>query len=88
MAALHLVVRSAALGPCAEACAAEDAILLLQDGVYAAAAAGELPNAVFALEPDVAARGLAGRLPGAVAVASDADFVDLVIAHQPVVTWR
>ncbi len=75
---------------------ADDAILLLEDGVYAGIAAGMAagmaahapPRPLHALEPDVRARGLQDRLGPGVTVISDAGFVRLVERHQPIVTWR
>ena len=86
MATLHLVNHARALPACLARAGTDDAVLLLEDGVYAAAA--PLPRAVFVLEADVRARGLGTRLPAEAAVIDDAGFVDLVVAHQPVVTWR
>lgn len=88
MAVLHLVNRASALADCLTVAAADDAVLLLQDGVYAAVAAQAPPRPLHALEPDVRARGLAARLGGHVTVVDDAGFVALVEAHQPVVSWR
>lgn len=88
MPALHLVNRASALAACLSVAADDDAVLLLEDGVYAAAAGTSPERPLHALEPDVRARGLAGRLAGNTTVVSDAGFVTLVEAHQPVVTWR
>lgn len=88
MAALHLIVRATALASCLEAADPADSVLLLQDGVYAAVRLPALANAMYALEPDAVARGLVPRLAEGVTLASDMDFVDLVAAHQPIVTWR
>ena len=88
MAALHLVNHASALAACLAVAGDHDAILLLENGVYAATAAGAPHRALHALEPDVQARGLAGRLAGSVEVISHAQFVTLVEDHQPVVTWR
>lgn len=88
MAALHLVNKAAALQHCLAVAGADDAVLLLEDGVYAAVAALAPPRPVHVLEPDVTARGLTDRLGEQTTLASDADFVALVEAHYPVVTWR
>lgn len=88
MTALHLVNKPAALQPCLTVAGADDAVLLLEDGVYAAVAALAPPRPVYVLEPDVTARGLTDRLGEQTKLASDADFVALVAAHQPVITWR
>ncbi len=88
MAALHLVNKAAALQQCLAVAGADDAVLLLEDGVYAVVASLARQRPVYVLEPDVTARGLADRLGKQTNLASDADFVALVAAHQPVVTWR
>lgn len=88
MSALHLVNRTQALAACLAVAAEDDAVLLLQDGVYAGVPVLAPERPLHALEPDVHARGLDGRLSGHVEVVSDAGFVALVEAHQPVVTWR
>ena len=88
MAALHIVNRRSGLASCLAVAAASDAILLIEDGVYAATRPQPWPGAVFALRPDVEARGLIERLSDDVQLATDADFVELVVGHQPIVTWR
>ena len=83
MATLHLLANPAAASACIAAAAPGDAVLLLGDGVFAAA---RLPTAmrVGALEEDAAQRG--ERLHGAEAL-TDADFVDWVVGHDRSVTW-
>jgi tRNA 2-thiouridine synthesizing protein B len=88
MATLHLVNKVAALSACVAVAADDDAVLLLEDGVYAATAVLAPHRSLHALEPDVRARGLTDRLATHVEVVSDAQFVTLVETHQPVVTWR
>lgn len=88
MATLHLVNSPAGLTACMAVAGDEDAVLLLQDGVYAAVPVLVPERAVHALEADVLARGLARRLSSHVQVVDDAAFVALVETHQPVVTWR
>jgi tRNA 2-thiouridine synthesizing protein B len=88
MSILHLVNRASALAACLTAAADDDAILLLEDGVYAAIEGLAPPRRLQALRPDVAARGLGDRLAAQVELASDEDFVRLVESHQPIVTWR
>jgi sulfur relay protein TusB/DsrH len=88
MAALHLVNRADALPACLAVAAPDDAILLLEDGVYAATPAQAPDRTVHVLDVDVHARGLDTRLATHATRVSDADFVALVVDHQPVVTWR
>ena len=88
MATLHLVNRARALAGCLELAAPEDAILLIEDGVYGAIAAAAPARQLYALAADVTARGLEKRLAHTVLLANDADFVALAVAHQPIVSWR
>lgn len=88
MATLHLINRSRALQACMAAAGDDDAVLLLEDGVYAGIAAAAPQRPLHALAADVQARGIAHRLDARVTVVDDAGFVALVEAHRPVVTWR
>lgn len=95
---LHTVNKSpfqnSSLENCLRLLQKDDMILLLEDGVYAAAA-GTARSAlieravqqhrVYAIEADLKARGL-DRLIQGVQVASYGDFVDLVERH-PVHAW-
>ncbi len=72
------------------------ALLLIEDGVYAAtagnAAAGSLKEAqgrlkVYALSPDLAARGMADRVIDGVQCIDYDGFVDLVAEHPASQSW-
>ena len=72
------------------------ALLLIEDAVYAATAAGaesaglgEALNQlkVYALQPDVEARGMAGKLTGGVTTIDYGGFVDLVAEHPNNQSW-
>ena len=72
------------------------ALLLIEDGIYAAvkgtAAAGRLeqtPEGVtlYALWPDVEARGLQDRMLESVKMVDYSGFVDLVAEHETVQSW-
>ncbi len=95
---LHTVNKSpfqnSALENCLRLVRQGDVILLLEDGVYAAAAGtaksslveqAVKQHTVYAIEADVKARGL-GNLIKDVRIASYGDFVDLVEQH-PVHAW-
>jgi len=95
---LHTVNKSpfqnSALENCLRLAREGDVILLLEDGVYAAAAGTAKSSlveqalkrhTVYAIEADVKARGL-NNLIKEVHIASYADFVDLVEQH-PVHAW-
>ena len=83
MATLHLLANPAAAGTCLAASAAGDSVLLLGDGVFAAAQL-TTQRRVGALLEDAAARGQ--RLHDAEAL-TDADFVDWVVSHDRSITW-
>jgi tRNA 2-thiouridine synthesizing protein B len=95
MATLHIVNKastSEAFLRCLSLAAGGDAVLLIEDGVYCG-----LPNALarftidhvrlVALRVDCEARGVANKLSAQVTLVEERDFVDLVVRHQPVVTW-
>jgi len=73
------------------------AILLIEDGVYAAlsgtAIADRMSAAVrkckvYALEPDIKARGMdMGKVIDGIKVVGYGDFVDLTVAHDSVHSW-
>jgi tRNA 2-thiouridine synthesizing protein B len=73
------------------------AILLIEDGVYAAlsgtAVSGEIAERMgdfsfYALGPDIAARGLGGSpLIEGVRVVDYGGFVDLVVEHEATQSW-
>ena len=103
MSVLHLVNKAAAFEDCLALMAPGDALLLIEDGVYAArwrpaapadgaAGAGKaeppaLPDACYALESDLEARGLLGRMDSRFQTVSYDGFVGLVEKHHPIVTW-
>ena len=85
MSLVHVVSRASALDACLRYVGPDDAVLLLGDGVYAAAAARETKAVVAAIEDDATARGIQLE-PPVKAVGYDG-FVDLVVAHDASVTW-
>lgn len=97
---LHIVNKSPSQTGTLESCLrlAQDghALLLIEDGVYAAtakspaaaslkAAAGRLE--VYALQPDLEARGLAADLLEGITAVDYGGFVDLVAAHPACQSW-
>jgi tRNA 2-thiouridine synthesizing protein B len=71
-------------------------ILLIEDGVYAAARDTAVSNqvqaalksvAICALKPDVEARGMQNRVMDGVRLVDYAGFVDLVTEHNAVQSW-
>ena len=93
---LHTVNKSPfaadSLGQCLRFAAADDAIVLIEDGVYAATrgyaeslATGELP--VYALVADIQARGLTERLGGDIQPIDYDEFVDLCTQYDVIKNW-
>ena len=87
MTALHIVNRVSALESCLSAASADDVVLLIEDGAYAATDAA-LNRELNAIDVDVRARGLTGRVREHVKIVTYADFVQLVEVNNPIVTWR
>jgi tRNA 2-thiouridine synthesizing protein B len=72
------------------------AVLLIEDGVYAAARGTAVSRlvedalksvSVYALRPDVEARGMQLRTLEGVQMVDYAGFVDLVVGHKAVHSW-
>jgi tRNA 2-thiouridine synthesizing protein B len=97
---LHIVNKSPlerpAFGSCLRVAQPGAAILLIEDGVYAAtrgtAAAGEISRRAtsmtfYALGPDLDARGVKDRVVEGVHVVDYDGFVDLVVEHRAVQSW-
>ncbi len=72
------------------------AVLLIEDGVYAAArdtaVSKEVQEAlksvsIYALKPDVEARGMQNRVMNGVRLVDYGGFVDLVVEHNAVQSW-
>jgi tRNA 2-thiouridine synthesizing protein B len=94
---LNIINKSPLDRPSLDACiqSADGAILLIEDGVYAATkgsigeaklkAAGKFK--VYALGPDLEARGMADRVMDGVTVVDYAGFVDLVAEHKASQSW-
>jgi tRNA 2-thiouridine synthesizing protein B len=97
---LHIVNKShrqtSTLDSCLRLAQDGHALLLIEDGVYAAtgggaASAGIAAAAkrlkVYALQPDLEARGVAGAVVEGVTPVDYAGFVDLVAGHTTSQTW-
>jgi len=72
------------------------AVLLIEDGVYAAAKGTAVSKQleialktvpIYALKPDVEARGMQGRVLDGVKLVDYGGFVDLVAEHNTVQSW-
>ena len=97
---LHIVNKSpfegTGLDSCLRVAQAGAAVLLIEDGVYAAvsgtAAAQRLRQRtdglrIYVLGPDIDARGMQERIVAGVERVDYASFVDLVTTHSTVQTW-
>lgn len=97
---LHIVNKSPtqtnALQSCLRLTRPGDALLLTEDGVYAAtraaAAASRIAEAaktlkVYALQPDLEARGMAAQLADGITAVDYAGFVDVVAEHPNNQSW-
>jgi tRNA 2-thiouridine synthesizing protein B len=97
---LHIVNKSHtqtnALASCLRLARPGQALLLIEDGIYAATAGGAAGSgiheaikqlAVYALLPDVQARGMAGKLVDGVTAVGYDGFVDLVAEHPNNQSW-
>jgi len=100
MAMLHIVNKShrqtTSLASCLRLAQDGHALLLIEDGVYAATQAGAasagLAQAlarlkVYVLRPDLEARGVAAALAEGVTAVDYTGFVDLVAEHTNNQTW-
>jgi len=97
---LHTVNKSpfddGTLQTCLKFAGQGSAVLLIEDGVYAAAkdttVSGQVQEAlksvpIYALKPDVEARGLQTRVMDGVHLVGYDGFVDLVAEHSAVQSW-
>lgn len=86
---LHTIHSAAALDRGLARASADAALLLLEDGVYAALAPRALPaRAIYVLAEDLAARGLApGDLAPGITALDMKGFVALTVAHSPIIAW-
>ena len=97
---LHTVNKSPfehrALETCLRYARQGSAVLLIEDGVYAAArdtaVAKQVQEAlksvsIYALKPDLEARGMQNRVMDGVRLVDYEGFVDLVVEHNAVQSW-
>jgi tRNA 2-thiouridine synthesizing protein B len=97
---LHIVNKShrqtTSLQSCLRLAQDGQALLLIEDGVYAATAGGAASAGlaaaaarlkVYALQPDLEARGMAGALIEGVTAVDYGGFVDLVAEHSTSQSW-
>lgn len=97
---LHIINKSpyekSTLDSCLRVAQSGNAVLLIEDGVYAAtrggSAAEKLQNVasslkLYALAPDVEARGMKERMIDGVTLVDYAGFVELVTSHPVNQSW-
>jgi sulfur relay protein TusB/DsrH len=84
--ALHSIHHTEALAACLARKSKDDAVILLEDGVYAAVLNDNLT--AYVLLEDLIARGLtAERVATTVTPITMKELVALTLAHNPLVTW-
>ncbi|MDA1118178.1 MAG: sulfurtransferase complex subunit TusB [Proteobacteria bacterium] len=97
---LHTVNKSpfehTALATCLTYARQGSAVLLIEDGVYAAAGDTAVSKqvqealkrvSIYALKPDVEARGMQNRVMDGIRLVDYGGFVDLVAEHNAVQSW-
>ncbi len=95
---VHIINKSSfshsALRDCLRICDRGAAIVLIEDGVYAAAAGAEWAKIlvarcehIYALTPDIAARGLSSSIAREIQSIDYADFVQLCCEHATIQSW-
>ncbi len=79
---------------CLRVCGPNAAIILIEDGVYAALANSETAQrlcakskAIFALQSDIDARGLINRIEPGIKIIDYAGFVQLCCEHETIQSW-
>lgn len=82
MPTLHIVNHAEALTSCLEVAAADDSVLLIQEA--ASCALNDQPRRIIVLEEDLED---SGALGANVESTNYPGFVDLVVSHQPTVSW-
>lgn len=91
MSKLFTANSCAALSACLPLLEDGDALLLIEDGIYAMLnpAVGKLHDGIhlYALADDLVARGMQQRVPERFARANYNDFVQLCCDHDKVVNW-
>ena len=81
---LHTINKPGPLDNCRDLIAADDHVLLIEDGVYLALT--EMKTA-FVLKADVEARGLSSRLPESITMVDYTGFVRLADEADKVCAW-
>ena len=88
---LHLIFSPAGARACLHRWSADDRVLLLGDGVYAAnqLTQSHVPaNAIDMLASDAEARGMTAGVQGGIGLIDYKQFVGLTEKHSPVVSWK
>jgi len=86
MTTLHLIFSAEGLQSCLGIIQPEDALLLIEDGVYAVL--GDSATRLHAIEDDLVARGLQDLHADNVQRIDYSGMVELVARHQPIVSWH
>ncbi len=87
MSTLHLVFSPQGLRAAVARVAADDAVLLIADGTYAADGSASIGSqTIYALAEDLHIRGI--QPDASITLVDYAGMVELTVKHQPVVSWR
>lgn len=89
---LHMIKSCRALSEAVQYVSGDDALLLIEDAVYAANAQHQdfsllMPFTAFVLNADAQARAISNRISPSVTVVDYSGFVDLTAAHTHTMTW-
>jgi len=97
---LHIVNKSPfdtnAIYSCLDNAAKDSAILLIEDGIYAALNNSKVSDSmkdamsrltIYALEPDIKARGMGDKIMEGIKLVDYNGFVDLTVEHHSVQSW-
>lgn len=97
---LHIINKSpfqtSTLDTCLRMAQAGNAVLFIEDGIYAATAGSAAESRVrqacttlkvYALQADMDARGVTGKLIDGVTLVDYGDFVDLAVEHKTSHSW-
>jgi len=93
---LHTVNKTEVLERCLAMVSEGDTVLLIEDGVYASLEAPSTASTWASVDPavswrvletDLAARGISDKMRAPFEAVSQAQFIDLTLAHEKVISW-
>lgn len=84
---LHIISKTKNLESCLRITQNNDVILLIEDGVEAAAQNIQSNLQIYALKPDLESRKLLDKVSPNIKLINYEEFVDLTVQHHPIQTW-